>query len=70
MIGREIFKPKGALILGQAITTTGAVNPSAPSFVGEVGQVGIWNRILSANEKSALTVNCSTNLTGKNFADF
>ena len=67
MIGRDIFKPMGALILGQAITRTGDVNPSEPSFVGEIGQVGIWNRILSAKEKSALTVNCSTNLTGKTY---
>ena len=63
--GRKTFDPKGAIILGQDILSSGAVDPTAPSFTGEIGQVGVWSRILSLSEKFALTTNCSSNLTGE-----
>ena len=64
LVGRKTFQPKGVIVLGQDIMSSGAVNPTAASFAGEIGQVGVWNRILSNQEISALTVNCSSNLTG------
>lgn len=59
-----MFQPTGVLILAQDITSAGIVNPTAASFTGEIGQVGVWNRILSLQERVSLTANCSTNLTG------
>eukprot|EP00795_Rhopilema_esculentum_P001758 gene1758-16242_t len=61
MKNRKLFDPKGMLILGQEISNMGSVLSN--SFAGEIGQVGIWNRVLSSAERSALTANCSTNLT-------
>eukprot|EP00795_Rhopilema_esculentum_P001778 gene1778-16265_t len=58
---RKLFEPKGMLILGQEMSNMGSVLSN--SFAGEIGQVGIWNRVLSSAERSALTANCSTNLT-------
>jgi len=61
--GRSTFQPSGVIVLGQDISSSGIVNPSAPSFTGEIGQVGVWSRILSHSEKLELTRNCSSNLT-------
>ncbi|XP_065067500.1 sushi, von Willebrand factor type A, EGF and pentraxin domain-containing protein 1-like, partial [Rhopilema esculentum] len=61
MKNRKLFDPKGMLILGQEMSNMGSVLSN--SFAGEIGQVGIWNRVLSSAERSALTANCSSNLT-------
>ena len=63
---RKLFAPKGMLVLGQEMSNMGSVLSN--SFTGEIGQVGIWNRVLSSAERSALTANCSTNLTGMTFS--
>eukprot|EP00794_Sanderia_malayensis_P018983 gene18983-20890_t len=65
LVGKKLLQPVGALVLGQEITTTGSLANSSNngSFIGQISQVGVWNRVLTVDQRASLMANCSTNLT-------
>ena len=56
----RFFRSTGSIMIGQRNN-----QPNKSTFMGEIGQVAIFNRELSLEEKSTLIANCSVNMTGK-----
>lgn len=48
------IRPGGTLILGQEQDTVGGGFDSTQALVGELSQVGMWDRVLSANQVASL----------------
>uniref|UniRef100_A0A8C3G0L5 Neuronal pentraxin receptor a n=1 Tax=Cyclopterus lumpus TaxID=8103 RepID=A0A8C3G0L5_CYCLU len=48
------IRPGGALILGQEQDSLGGGFDSSQALVGELSQVGLWDRVLSANQVASL----------------
>lgn len=48
------IRPGGVLILGQEQDSVGGGFDSTQALVGELSQVGVWDRVLSANQVSSL----------------
>nr|XP_040047570.1 neuronal pentraxin receptor [Gasterosteus aculeatus aculeatus]XP_040047571.1 neuronal pentraxin receptor [Gasterosteus aculeatus aculeatus] len=49
------IRPGGVLILGQEQDSVGGGFDSSQALVGELSQVGLWNRVLSANQVTSLS---------------
>uniref|UniRef100_A0A3B4A811 Pentraxin (PTX) domain-containing protein n=1 Tax=Periophthalmus magnuspinnatus TaxID=409849 RepID=A0A3B4A811_9GOBI len=49
------IRPGGLLVLGQEQDTVGGGFDSTQALVGEMSQVGVWDRVLSANQVASLS---------------
>ncbi|KAJ0058223.1 hypothetical protein NL108_009114 [Boleophthalmus pectinirostris] len=49
------IRPGGVLVLGQEQDTVGGGFDSTQALVGEMSQVGMWDRVLSANQVASLS---------------
>ena len=64
-VNQMFFNPTGLIVVGKDINATGWLSESG--FIGEISQLGIWNRVFNSTEIRKLVSNCTVDLSGTLF---